>query len=533
MLRGPGHQLAHRGRLGCLQPQRRAVLALIAWPAQVHDHRPCDGQRHLGAQVLLDQRQREVHARAHARRGVEVAVARPDAVFLDADLRIAKREVLGARPVRGDGASVEEARLGQEKGPRADRAEAAHAAGHPAEPVEDRTVVEEGVHTAAAHDEQRVDVAAQRTEGEVGEESKAGGRDQRPSVGPDHRERVARMSTPFVAQEPGRPGEDLQRTGEVERLDAGICEEGDAEGPGGGGAFHARHRVRNGALSARTLIPRFGTACSFGEHPMVSSAAPPAQEATMRWPTPVLCAVVAATPFSASLASHTPNPKSVTIAGSLQSELGCSGDWDPTCASTQLALDPDDDVWQGAFAVPAGNWEFKAAINGSWDENYGANAISNGANIHLDLAAPAPATVKFYYDHKTHWITSNQNSLIVTAPGSYQKALGCPGDWQPDCLRSLLEDPDGNGIYTFTATLPAGSYEVKAALNESWDVNYGAGGVPKGANIPFTVGTADVLFSYDSSTHVLTVSGAVKGDLNKAQAYWVSGDTIAWNIEQP
>jgi len=45
------------------------------------------------------------------------------------------------------------------------------------------------------------------------------------------------MSTPFVAQEPGRPGEDLQRTGEVERLDAGICEEGDAEGPGGGGAF--------------------------------------------------------------------------------------------------------------------------------------------------------------------------------------------------------------------------------------------------------------------------------------------------------
>jgi len=208
----------------------------------------------------------------------------------------------------------------------------------------------------------------------------------------------------------------------------------------------------------------------------------------MRWPTPVLCAVVAATPFSASLASHTPNPKSVTIAGSLQSELGCSGDWDPTCASTQLALDPDDDVWQGAFAVPAGNWEFKAAINGSWDENYGANAISNGANIHLDLAAPAPATVKFYYDHKTHWITSNQNSLIVTAPGSYQKALGVRR--LAARLPAVIARGSGRQRHLYVhGRAPSGSYEVKAALNESWDVNYGAGGAPNGANIPFTVGS--------------------------------------------
>ena len=226
----------------------------------------------------------------------------------------------------------------------------------------------------------------------------------------------------------------------------------------------------------------------------------------MRWPTPVLCAVVAATPFSASLASQTPNPASVTIAGSLQSELGCSGDWQPDCASTHLAFDPDDDVWQGSFDVPVGSFEYKAALNDSWAENYGANASSGGANIPLNLATAA--RVKFYYDHKTHWITSNQNSVIVTAPGSFQKALGCSGDWQPDCLRSLLEDPDGDGIYTFTAPLPAGSYEVKAALNESWEVNYGEGGVQNGANIPFTVGSdcQRTVFTYDSVTHILTVA---------------------------
>ena len=38
-------------------------------------------------------------------------------------------------------------------------------------------------------------------------------------------------------------------------------------------------------------------------------------------------------------AGHTPAPTSVTLAGDLQSELGCAGDWDPACAVTHLAYD--------------------------------------------------------------------------------------------------------------------------------------------------------------------------------------------------
>ena len=99
-------------------------------------------------------------------------------------------------------------------------------------------------------------------------------------------------------------------------------------------------------------------------------------------------------------ADHTPDPANVTIAGSFQSELGCPGDWDPACASTHLTYDASDDVWQGVWTVPSGGWEYKAALNDGWDENYGANAEFNGGNIFLSLGDVTD--VKFYYDHKSH-----------------------------------------------------------------------------------------------------------------------------------
>jgi hypothetical protein len=199
-------------------------------------------------------------------------------------------------------------------------------------------------------------------------------------------------------------------------------------------------------------------------------------------------------------------PVSVTIAGSLQTELGCPADWDPSCANTHLAYDAGDDVWQGAFPILAGAWEYKAALDDSWTENYGLNATPNGPNIALNLAANA--TVKFYYDDKSHWVTDNKNSRIVVAAGDFQSELGCAGDWDPSCLRPWLEDIPGGGVYTFlTSSLPAGTYDAKAAIDESWVENYGVGGTPNGPNIPFTVPFNGALmrFSFQSSTNVLTI----------------------------
>jgi hypothetical protein len=150
---------------------------------------------------------------------------------------------------------------------------------------------------------------------------------------------------------------------------------------------------------------------------------------------------------AAPVRADAPNPTAVTIAGSLQSELGCSGDWQPDCAAPQLTYDASDDVWQGAFTLPAGSYEYKAPLNNSWTENYGANARRDGPNIGLSLTAQTG--IKFYYDHKSHWVTDNRNAVIATVqirPKS--PCLRAAGDMAISvaCGMANILPPSDNGV---------------------------------------------------------------------------------------
>jgi glycosidase len=244
-----------------------------------------------------------------------------------------------------------------------------------------------------------------------------------------------------------------------------------------------------------------------------------------------LLAGLLATNGTSASADHTPLPTTVTLAGSLQSELGCPGDWDPACSTTALERDAADGVWRATFTVPAGDFEYKVTLGGTWDENYGAQAEPDGANIQLSLEAATEVT--FYYDHGTHWIADSQTSTIATAAGDFQSELGCPGDWQPDCLRSWLQDPDGDGIHRFeTAALPPGDYAVKVAIGESWDLNYGAGGEIGGANIEFSVPAdgAPMRFEWDAETKVLSVA-AVAAPLTPEEATALATPRVEHPVE--
>jgi pullulanase len=231
-------------------------------------------------------------------------------------------------------------------------------------------------------------------------------------------------------------------------------------------------------------------------------------------------------------------PTSVAIAGTIQSVLGCPGDWQPECENTFLTFDPDDNLWQASFELPAGDYEYKVALNGTWDENYGGMADPGGPNVVLSLAEDT--TVKFVYDHTTHWVADSVNHVIASVPGSFQSEIGCPGDWAPDCLRSWLQDPDGDGVYSFTTSgLLAGAYEAKVAINESWTINYGADGSPGGANIPFAVNEDNqpVVVTYNTTDNMINISvggetGPAVGNLFFARAHWVLEDTLTWAVSR-
>ncbi len=225
-------------------------------------------------------------------------------------------------------------------------------------------------------------------------------------------------------------------------------------------------------------------------------------------------------------------PDAVSVPGSHNTEMGCPADWAPDCDEAQLALDPNDEIWKGTYTdLPAGPYAYKAAIDKSWDENYGAGAVKNGANIEYTAGA---SPVSFYYDHATHWATSDAEGAVVTAPGSYQNELGCSADWDPACMRPWLEDPDGDGTYSWTTDqVPAGSYEFKVAEGLSWDTSYGAGGVAGGSNIPLTVPADGMLvtISYVKATHAITATVTRAGatpDLTKQRAIWVQRGLLAW-----
>jgi arabinogalactan oligomer / maltooligosaccharide transport system substrate-binding protein len=93
---------------------------------------------------------------------------------------------------------------------------------------------------------------------------------------------------------------------------------------------------------------------------------------------------------------------------------------------------------------------------------------------------------------------------IVGLPGSYQAAVGCPTDWDPACDVTLMAD-QGDGIYTLTLAIPAGSYELKVAINKAWDESYGLDGGSD--NIPLALDAdSNVTFTYDDNTHLLEIT---------------------------
>ena len=112
---------------------------------------------------------------------------------------------------------------------------------------------------------------------------------------------------------------------------------------------------------------------------------------------------VTSAPVTVTTAEPKPAPgvNSVTVAGSLQTEMGCAEDWSPPCTVSRLAFDTTDGQWHGTWTLPEGGYEWKVALNGTWDVNYGAGGAAGGSNLALTVPAGG-ATYRFTWNQVSH-----------------------------------------------------------------------------------------------------------------------------------
>ena len=199
----------------------------------------------------------------------------------------------------------------------------------------------------------------------------------------------------------------------------------------------------------------------------------------------------AASPIS-DLGSSAPQLAQVNVAGSFESEIG-GNDWSNNDALTDLADANSDGVWKFGADIPvAGSYAYKIVEDGDWGKAFPAADVP--------LTVTAGQHVNWYYDPADHYVADSVNQVIAAAVGNFPSKIG-GADWAPDNLKTLLKGPDSEGKYTYTAKgLPAGSYEYKIALNESWAVSY------PGSNKAFTVpaGGGDVKFTFDPATNAVS-----------------------------
>ncbi|MGB5051144.1 MAG: alpha-amylase family glycosyl hydrolase [Caldilineaceae bacterium] len=93
-------------------------------------------------------------------------------------------------------------------------------------------------------------------------------------------------------------------------------------------------------------------------------------------------------------------PTSVSFPGSYASQIG-GAEWEPADPTVQASDEDGDGIWTLTVELPGGDYEFKAAINGTWDEAYGVDGTPGGDNATVNVPS-AGGLVTFSYDRATN-----------------------------------------------------------------------------------------------------------------------------------
>ncbi|WP_026486028.1 alpha amylase N-terminal ig-like domain-containing protein [Caldanaerobius polysaccharolyticus] len=196
------------------------------------------------------------------------------------------------------------------------------------------------------------------------------------------------------------------------------------------------------------------------------------------------------------------SPVIANVVGNFQQQLSDS-DWNVNSTITVMTYKGNGLFeYTTPVALKAGDYEYKIALNHSWDG--GGVPSSGNLKLHLD----ADTAVTFWYNYNTASVT---NSLIYQPipqdklprlVGTIQPAIGAGSQWSPETSTAIMTDDNFDNVYHVTYRVPKGYYEFKVSLGPSWDENYGLNGVRDGANISLNVAyDTNMTFYYDAVSH--------------------------------
>jgi maltose-binding protein MalE len=95
----------------------------------------------------------------------------------------------------------------------------------------------------------------------------------------------------------------------------------------------------------------------------------------------------------------------VNLPGSYQDKVGCGAQWDPACEATAL-VKGDDGKYRLTVQLPAGDYEYKVALDGAWTVNFGSDGAQDGPNYTLKLTADSKVTFTYNPDTQLVEVTT-------------------------------------------------------------------------------------------------------------------------------
>ena len=144
--------------------------------------------------------------------------------------------------------------------------------------------------------------------------------------------------------------------------------------------------------------------------------------------------------------------------------VGDINNWDPANHDYNLQLN-EDNIWTLSLNLAPGDYEYKIIESDSWDDNDWP-----GENQIISITSQSDITIFAncgFNIGARNWdeFVFHLNPIIV---GGFLDTLQLGNNWDPTNDLGEMQYEE-NGLYSYTALVPEGTWEYKVILNQNWD----------------------------------------------------------------